>query len=39
VTPPPEESVWHTYDVVDRARADYAVPVTHVVCHTTADHS
>jgi GABA permease len=36
-TPPPEESVWHTYDVVDRARAHYPVPVTHVVCHAVAD--
>jgi GABA permease len=31
-TPPPEESVWNHYDVVDRARADYGVPVTHVIC-------
>jgi GABA permease len=32
-TPPPEESIWHAFDVVDRARTDYPVPVTHVVCH------
>jgi GABA permease len=30
-TLPPEESVWHRFDVVDRARAEYDVPVTHVV--------
>jgi GABA permease len=30
-TLPPEESVWHRYDVVDRARAEHNVPVTHVV--------
>jgi hypothetical protein len=30
-TPPPQDSVWHTYDVVDRARTDYDVPVTHVI--------
>ena len=27
----PEDSVWHRYDVVDRARAEHSVPVTHVV--------
>ena len=31
-TPPPEESVWNHYDVVDRARTEYGVPVTHVFC-------
>ena len=31
-TPPPEDSVWNHYDVVDRARTEYAVPVTHVIC-------
>lgn len=30
-TPPPEESIWRRYDVVDRARADYPIPVTHVI--------
>ena len=30
-TLPPEESIWHRFDVVDRARAEYDVPVTHVV--------
>ncbi|QYB04220.1 amino acid permease [Rhodococcus sp. USK10] len=32
-TLPPEESVWHRFDVVDRARAEHGVPVTHVVAH------
>jgi GABA permease len=30
-TLPPESSVWHRFDVVDRARAQHGVPVTHVV--------
>ena len=30
-TLPPEDSVWHRFDVVDRARAEHGVPVTHVV--------
>jgi GABA permease len=30
-TLPPEDSVWHRFDVVDRARAEHNVPVTHVV--------
>ena len=30
-TLPPQDSVWHRFDVVDRARADYPVPVTNVV--------
>ncbi|TFV60514.1 amino acid permease [Mycobacterium sp. PS03-16] len=30
-TLPPEHSVWHRFDVVDRARAQHKVPVTHVV--------
>ena len=30
-TLPPESSVWHRFDVVDRARAEHGVPVTHVV--------
>ncbi|MBC2638083.1 MULTISPECIES: amino acid permease [unclassified Rhodococcus (in: high G+C Gram-positive bacteria)] len=34
-TLPPEESVWHRFDVVDRARAEHDVPVTHVVAVPT----
>ena len=30
-TLPLEYSVWHRFDVVDRARAEFGVPVTHVV--------
>ena len=30
-TLPPEDSVWHRFDVVDRARAAHGLPVTHVV--------
>lgn len=30
-TLPPESSVWHRFDVVDRARAQFKLPVTHVV--------
>jgi GABA permease len=30
-TLPPEYSIWHRYEVVDRARAEHHVPVTHVV--------
>jgi GABA permease len=30
-TLPPEYSVWHRFDVVDRARAEFGVPVTHIV--------
>jgi len=30
-TLPPEYSVWHRFDVVDRARAEHNIPVTHVV--------
>ena len=30
-TLPPEYSVWHRFDVVDRARAEHGLPVTHVV--------
>ena len=30
-TLPPEASVWHRFDVVDRARAAHGLPVTHVV--------
>ena len=36
-TLPPEESVWHRFDVVDRARAEYPnMPVTHVVARPAA---
>ena len=35
-TLPPEYSVWHRFDVVDRARAEYGVPVTHVVATPVA---
>ncbi|TMS50583.1 amino acid permease [Mycobacterium sp. DBP42] len=39
-TLPPEESVWHRFDVVDRARADYQIPVTHVVSRVrTQEHA
>jgi GABA permease len=30
-TLPPEYSVWHRFDIVDRARAEHGLPVTHVV--------
>jgi GABA permease len=30
-TLPPEYSVWHRFDIVDRARAEHGVPLTHVV--------
>jgi GABA permease len=33
-TLPPEESVWHRFDVVDRARAQFKVPVTNVVARS-----
>ncbi|MGY4653290.1 amino acid permease [Mycobacterium sp. URHB0021] len=33
-TLPPEFSVWHRFDVVDRARAQHGLPVTHVVART-----
>ncbi len=32
-TRPLEDSVWQRYDVVDRARTTYSVPVTHVIAH------
>jgi GABA permease len=35
-TLPPEYSVWHRFDVVDRARAEFGVPVTHVVATPVA---
>lgn len=39
-TLPPEDSVWHRFDVVDRARADYQIPVTHVVSRVrTEEHA
>ena len=33
-TLPPEQSVWERFDVVDRARHEYHIPVTHVVSRT-----
>jgi GABA permease len=35
-TLPPEFSVWQRFDVVDRARAQFTVPVTHVVAKSVA---
>jgi len=35
-TLPPEESVWQRFDVVDRARAEHRLPVTHVVSRVRA---
>jgi GABA permease len=35
-TLPPEASVWHRFDVVDRARAAHDVPVTHIVATPVA---
>jgi GABA permease len=36
-TLPPEYSVWHRFEVVDRARAEYSnLPVTHVVATPVA---
>jgi len=32
-TRPLEDSVWQRYDVVDRARTTYPIPVTHVIAH------
>jgi GABA permease len=34
-TRPLEDSIWQRYDVVDRARTSYPVPVTHVIAHRT----
>lgn len=36
-TLPPEQSVWHRFDVVDRARAEYDMPVTNVVSQAGAE--
>jgi GABA permease len=33
-TRPLEDSVWQRYDVVDRARTTYSVPVTHVIANS-----
>ncbi|MGV9801206.1 amino acid permease [Mycobacterium sp. NPDC003449] len=35
-TLPPEDSVWQRFDVVDRARAEHQIPVTHVVARIRA---
>lgn len=32
-TRPLEDSIWQRYDVVDRARSTYQIPVTHVIAH------
>jgi GABA permease len=32
-TKPLEDSIWLRYDVVDRARATYPIPVVHVIAH------
>ncbi len=34
-TLPPEDSVWHRFDVVDRARGQYQVPVTNVIVQSS----
>ncbi|MGV0744883.1 amino acid permease [Mycolicibacterium sp. XJ870] len=36
-TLPPEDSVWQRFDVVDRARAEHKIPVTHVVSRIRAE--
>lgn len=36
-TLPIEESVWHRFDVVDRARAEYDVPVIHVAARAKTE--
>ncbi len=39
-TLPPEDSVWHRFDVVDRARTEHQIPVTHVVSRArTQEHA
>ncbi|QRY61340.1 amino acid permease [Gordonia sp. PDNC005] len=38
-TLPPEESVWERFDVIDRARAEHHLPVTHVVARMTSSGS
>lgn len=35
-TLPPEFSIWHRFDVIDRARTQFTVPVTHVVAKSVA---
>jgi GABA permease len=35
-TLPPEESIWHRFDVVDRARSEYDMPVTNVIARVPA---
>lgn len=37
-TLPPEFSVWQRFDVVDRARAQFKVPVTHVVAKSVVSN-
>ncbi|MHA3019604.1 amino acid permease [Mycobacterium sp. BMJ-28] len=36
-TLPPEESVWERFDVVDRARSEHQIPVTHVVARMRSE--
>jgi GABA permease len=38
-TLPPEESVWERFDVIDRARAEHHLPVTHVVARMSSSGS
>lgn len=38
-TLPPEDSVWQRFDVVDRARSEHQIPVTHVVARITTQES
>ncbi|SIR98313.1 amino acid permease [Williamsia sterculiae] len=38
-TLPPEDSVWLRFDVVDRARAEYDVPVTNVIARSRVEES
>lgn len=39
-TLPPEDSVWQRFDVVDRARSEHHIPVTHVVSRVrTQEHA
>ncbi|MHA3020623.1 amino acid permease [Mycobacterium sp. BMJ-28] len=36
ITVAPEASVWHRFDVVDRAREEHGIPVTHIVAASMA---
>ena len=37
-TLPPEFSIWQRFDVVDRARVQFEVPVTHVVAKSVVSN-